>query len=171
MLRVLLVALLFCGCARSDRPGASTQSLQPPDLQTANSATPGQTIDLEKVLVSGKSTVLEFYSDACPPCREMAPVVERIAKAHPEIAFRKLNIDRAGMQEIDFDSPLATQMALHSVPSFRIYDEQGKLKADGQQAKDQMRTWFSQAQMFERAQNSAEGRELMKDYEEKTPRP
>lgn len=167
MLRLVLVALLFCGCSGSQ--GRASAPLGPPDLQTANSSRPGERIELEKVLVPGKSTVIEFYSDNCPPCRQMEPVVEKIAAAHPEVAFRKLNIDRSGMQQIDFDSPLAAQLQVHSVPAFRIYDEQGKLTAEGDVAKDQMRTWYSQAQAIDQAERSPEGRQLLKDYESPTP--
>lgn len=167
MLRYVLVTLLLCGCSRSgDQLPASPA---PPDLQTANASRPGERVELEKVLVPGKSTVVELYSDNCPPCRQMAPVVERIASAHPEVAFRKLNIDRSGMQQIDFDSPLAQQLQVHSVPAFRVYDDHGKLTAEGDEAKEQMRTWYNQAQTFDQARQSSEGRQLLKDYSSPTP--
>ena len=161
---LLLLVLLVAGCSGKSAPPSSSPPA-PPDLSQANTANPGQALAIDTVLVKGKTTVCEFYSDNCGPCREMAPIVEQIARAHPDVAFRKLNIDRPGMGEIDFESPLATQQNIHSVPYFRIYDGEGKVSAEGPDAKEQMRTCYSQAQMFDRAQNSSEGRQLMHDYE------
>jgi thioredoxin len=39
--------------------------------------------------------ILEFYADWCPPCKELAPILEKIAKEKSEtVAIYKINIDR-----------------------------------------------------------------------------
>lgn len=159
---LLFVLILLGSCSK---PQTAQTPAAPPDLKVANSEHPGETLEMSTVLVSGKSTVCEFYSEQCPPCQQMAPILESIAAHHPDVAFRKLNIDRPGSAGIDFDSPLATSQNVHSVPYFRIYDAEGKLTAEGTPAKDQIREWYSQDSAFDQAQRSKEGRDLMKDYE------
>lgn len=166
MRRVLInlawLAFLVSGCS-SPKPSPPPAT---PDLKIANADNPGERLDLESVLVKGKTTVCEFYSNHCPPCQQMAPILEGIAAQHTEVAFRKINIDRASSGGIDFDSPLAEQHQVHSVPAFRIYDADGKLKAEGDEAKNQIREWHSQGQMLQRAERDAGTREILKDYEQ-----
>ena len=39
--------------------------------------------------------ILEFYADWCPPCKELAPILEKIAKEKSEtVAIYKINTDR-----------------------------------------------------------------------------
>jgi thioredoxin 1 len=39
--------------------------------------------------------ILEFYADWCPPCRELAPILEKIAKEKSAaVAIYKINIDQ-----------------------------------------------------------------------------
>jgi thioredoxin len=39
--------------------------------------------------------ILEFYADWCPPCKELAPILEKIAKEKREtVAIYKIDIDR-----------------------------------------------------------------------------
>ena len=39
--------------------------------------------------------ILEFYADWCPPCKELAPILEKIAKEKSEtVAIYKIDIDR-----------------------------------------------------------------------------
>jgi thioredoxin 1 len=140
-----LLAALLAGCSTRPPSPAASPSAAGPDLQVANSQNPGQRLEISSILVAGKTTLLEYYSDQCPPCRQMAPVMEFLAAQRPDLAIRKLNIDRVGHQGIDFDSPLAQQMGLQSVPSFGIYDGQGKMLAQGVEAKNQVREWYSQA--------------------------
>ena len=166
-MRHLIVALgfgLLVGCS-SPSPTVSTSATPSrPDLLIANTERPGETIDLTGLTVKGKTTLVEFYSDHCPPCVEMARVLEYLAAARPDLAIRRLNIDRPGHQGIDFDSPLCEQHGVQSVPSFRIFDGEGTEVAREKAAKDQVRQWYSDAQMFQRGQAGPGMRKVMDNY-------
>ena len=162
MAATCILAGLLTGC--SSKPAPSTPA--GPDLKIANSDHPGERLEIESALVPGKVTLCEFYSDQCPPCREMASALEKLAGLRPDLAIRKFNIDRPQHNGIDFDSPLAVQLQIDTVPCFRIYDEKGKLTAQGSQAKDQVRTWYTQAQAIQRGQADSGTREIMKNYEQ-----
>lgn len=154
-MRTLVMLALLAGLACGGRPGAepSPQAQEPPpDLRIANAARPGEPLDLKAHLSKDRTTLFEFYSDQCPPCREMERVMEYLAEHDRDLAIRRVNIDRRGHAGIDFDSPLAEQHGVEAVPSFRIYDKTGRLVAQGDAAKDQVRQWYSDAQLVERAE-------------------
>ena len=153
-MRILVVLLLLAGLACGGRPaaGPSPQAPEPPaDLALVNGDRPGEILDLGQHLAKDRTTLVEFYSDQCPPCREMERVMEYLAEQNRELAIRRVDIDRRGHQGIDFDSPLAEYYQVHAVPSFRIYSKQGRLVARDEAAKDQVRQWYSEAQLFEHA--------------------
>lgn len=64
---------------------------------------------LTLALGAGQDTVLlDFYGDTCPPCRQMAPVVERLAaRGFP---VRKVNVQR--------EPTLAAQFQVRGIPCF-----------------------------------------------------
>ncbi|MBM3464989.1 MAG: thioredoxin family protein [Armatimonadetes bacterium] len=128
---LLIVAVMATGCGKSDAPPIV------PDISVLNGSTPGQQVDIAAASVKDKQTLFEFFSDQCPPCGEMAPVMEKIAAARGDVAIRKVNIDRPGIEGIDFDSPLAEQYSISSVPYFILYDE----KAHSSPAARKPRTW------------------------------
>jgi thioredoxin len=50
-----------------------------------------------KILEKSKKRllVLDFYADWCPPCKELAPILEKIAKEKSDtVAIYKINVDR-----------------------------------------------------------------------------
>jgi thioredoxin len=69
----------------------------------AQSRTDNSVISLEdanqfnKILEISKERllVLDFYADWCPPCKELAPILEKIAEEQKDtVAIYKINIDR-----------------------------------------------------------------------------
>ena len=57
---------------------------------------------------SGETVLLDFYSDSCPPCRVMAPLVQRLSEAGYPI--RKVNVTR--------DRALAARYGIRRIPCF-----------------------------------------------------
>lgn len=155
-MRFLLIVFVLLGMACGGRPEPESlpQAEAPPaDLRIVNSDRPGELLDLQPHLSPDRTTLVEFYSDQCPPCREMVRVMEYLAEQNREIAIRRVDIDRRGFRGIDFDSPLAEQHRVESVPSFHIYAPGGRLMAQGQAARDQVNRWYSEAQLFEHAED------------------
>jgi thiol-disulfide isomerase/thioredoxin len=125
---ILLVALIS--------PGAAAD---------ANHGNPGQPLDVKSLVVRGKTTVIDFYSPFCPPCLYLAPRLARLADMRPGLAVQKVNINRPGVNGIDWRSPLAQQYQLRSVPHFMIFNTQGQLVAQGREAFETVRRWLQEA--------------------------
>lgn len=103
--------------------------------------TGGEKVDVTNYLVPGKTTIVDFFSEYCPPCRAIAPKLEKLHKTRDDIAVVKVDINRPGVKGIDWQSPVAQQYQLHSIPHFQIYSPDGKLKAEGDAAYDQVSSW------------------------------
>ncbi len=102
-----------------------------------NENDPGRTFDINRYLKSGQTSVFYFHSDDCPPCEALMPQYVAIAQQCPDVRFYTLDIDRPGTQGIDFDSPLARQYHLNSIPHLMVYDGYHKT-ASGREAFDKL---------------------------------
>lgn len=119
---VLLAILAYLFLAQRNRSHA------------VNAHNPGAELAIAGYLKAGKTNIVDFYSDYCPPCRKISPLLQELGRKRPDLAVIQVDINRKGVKGIDFFSPLARQYELNSVPSFRIYDGAGTLVKDGQEA-------------------------------------
>jgi thioredoxin len=102
----------------------------------------GQPVTLADYLVPGKTTIFDFYSEYCPPCRAIAPRLEKLHETRADIAVVKIDINRPGHKGIDWQSPVARQYNLQSIPHFMVYSPDGKLKAEGDAAYEMVTGWL-----------------------------
>ncbi len=102
----------------------------------------GQTVQLQDFAVPGKTTVFDFYSEFCPPCRAIAPLVKRLHETRPDIAVVEVDINRPGIEGIDWKSPVAKEFQLDSIPHFKIYGPDGKMTAEGDPAREKLVEWL-----------------------------
>ena len=102
----------------------------------------GKEVTLADYLVPGKTTVFDFYSEYCPPCRAIAPRLEKLHMARADIVVVKIDINRPEVQGIDWKSPVARQYNLRSIPHFKVYDPDGKLQAEGDEAYELVTGWL-----------------------------
>ncbi|MFE5329502.1 thioredoxin family protein [Embleya sp. NPDC056575] len=65
------------------------------------------------VLRAERPTLVEFTADWCPPCRQMAPVLEQIAVERPNLGVVKLDVDR--------NPATAARYGVLSMPTFLLF--------------------------------------------------
>lgn len=107
-----------------------------------NQNNPGQPVDIKKFVKPGQTTIIDMYSKYCPPCEKIAPILASVAAKRPKTQVVKLDINRPDVKgTIDFDSPLARQQNLRFVPYILIFDEQGNLQYQGQEAINKVLEW------------------------------
>ena len=71
--------------------------------------------NFDEILAGKKPALLDFYADWCGPCRMVAPVIEEIAREHPEYVVGKINVD---------ESPeLAQRYGVFSIPTLAVVKE------------------------------------------------
>lgn len=85
------------------------------EIAEANTGHTGQTLEVRSLLAQGKTTLIDFYSPFCPPCVQLAPIMARLAEKRPDLAIKKVDINRPGVQGIDWHSPLAQQYQVRQV--------------------------------------------------------
>lgn len=141
MKKALLLALLLAGCSQA--PTATPSPTAPATPVVLNQGLPGERYDVEAALPKSGTVLVEYFSLNCPPCAQMAPLLEKLAEVKPDLAVRKVDIDRKGARGIDFNSPVAEQYHIDRVPYFVIY-ENGAKKSEGDAAKNQVRTWMAE---------------------------
>jgi thiol-disulfide isomerase/thioredoxin len=102
----------------------------------------GEEVKLSDYLVPGKITIFDFTSQYCPPCRAIAPHVEKLHLTRDDIAVVSVDINRPDVKGIDWDSPVARQYEMHSIPHFKVFGPDGKLIAEGDKARALVTSWF-----------------------------
>ena len=90
----------------------------------------GERVELADYLVPGKTVIFDFTSKYCPPCRMYDEPLKALHQKRADIAVVKVDINRPGVKKIDWDSPVAKQYGMNSIPRFKIYGPDGKLIAE-----------------------------------------
>ena len=119
------------------------------EIADANAGHAGQALNVKSLLVKGKTTVIDFYSPFCPPCVRLAPLMAKLAKKRPDLAIKKVNINRPGVNGIDWRSPLAQQYQIRQVPFFMIFNPQGQPVAQGREATETVGGWLQEAGLMQ----------------------
>ena len=96
--------------------------------------TRGEEIDIKKHMVEGKTVIFDFFSPFCPPCVRIKPYLKKLNENGGDVVVKFINLNRDGVQGIDWKSPVVKQYQVSSVPHFKIYDGSGNLVAEGEEA-------------------------------------
>ena len=132
-------------------PPALAAAAKDPAAKSAKPAKPlhvskGTQVKLTDYMIPGKTTVFDFYSDYCGPCVQVAPALEKLHQSRDDIVVVKVDINRPGIKGIDWKSPVAQQYGLRSIPHFKVYGPDGKLKAEdgptGAKARQMVMGWI-----------------------------
>jgi thiol-disulfide isomerase/thioredoxin len=146
MKKILVLAIL--AAAAPFAVMAATPPAEPTPAAThAKAAKPlhvshGETFAIKDYLVTGKTTVFDFYSEYCPPCRALGPFLERLHAARPDVAIIKVDINRPGIHGIDWQSPVAREFGLESIPHLKVYNPDGSLNSEGDPARELVGRWI-----------------------------
>jgi thioredoxin-related protein len=73
----------------------------------------------------------------------------KLAKKRPDLAIKKVDINRKGVNGIDWRTPLAQQYQIRQVPYFMIFDPQGQPVAQGRGAFEKIGGWLQEAGLME----------------------
>lgn len=106
----------------------------------------GEQVTLDDYLVAGKTTIVDFYSEYCGPCRTLAPRLEALVNQRDDIAVVKVDINRPGITGIDSQSPVARQFNLRSIPHLRVYGPDKQLQLEGEPAFRKVMEWCQAAE-------------------------
>lgn len=104
----------------------------------------GEKIDLAGYLVPGKTTIVDFTSQYCGPCQSYTEPLHKLHQKRADVAVVKVDINRPGIQKIDWKSPVAGQYGLRSIPQFKVFGPGGKLLAEGKEARAMVDRWIKQ---------------------------
>lgn len=134
------------GLAEADAARAQQLLLQilPPSVEKVRVIGHGERVKLSDYLTPGKTTIVDFFSEYCYPCRQLAPQLEALAKRRDDLMLVKVDLNRPGIAGIDWQSPVARQFDMQSIPHLKIYGPDGKLQAEGDPALRRILQWCQQ---------------------------
>ena len=67
----------------------------------------------EKILKAQGTAVVDFWADWCGPCRMFSPIIEQLAKEHPELTVGKINVDE--------NPELAEKYRVMGIPTLLVF--------------------------------------------------
>lgn len=72
--------------------------------------------NLDETINNNDIVLIDFWAPWCGPCRSFAPVFSKVADAHPELVFAKLNTED--------EQEVAAQFNIRSIPTLAVFREQ-----------------------------------------------
>lgn len=111
-----------------------------------NADKPGAFVTVQNYLVPGKYTVVEFFSPYDGVSAQLEPWLIQLTQAKREIAVRTVNVNRTGVQGIDWQSPVLDGQGITKLPYFQIYDPAQTLRAQNRPAYEQVSQWVQSLQ-------------------------
>ena len=76
----------------------------------------------EKVLKSDKLVLVDFWAKWCPPCRAMAPTLEKLAND----LDKEFDVVKVDVEESPENNQLASEHGVQGIPNMQLY-KKGKV--------------------------------------------
>ena len=121
---LVLLSVLFLPAATALATDTHAKGAEPAHISQ------GAEVTLTDYLVPGKTTIFDFTSAYCPPCQGYTQPLALLHARRADIAVVKVDINRPDVRGIDWNSPVAREFKLYSIPHFTVYGPDGKLVAD-----------------------------------------
>ena len=102
-------------------PGGHAEAVDTSGADFAVVGKPGADVDLDKLLVHDKVTVVDFSAEWCEPCKKLTKRLVDLARSENRLAIRQIDI-------VDWESPAAKHWLkdVAKLPCLRIYGIDGK---------------------------------------------
>ena len=136
MILTAVIALAAAGCSKQTAETSDSSG----DVESSG----GKQINIDDLVVKGKTTIVDFYSEYCGPCMRIAPLLEKLDEKRDDLVVVRVDINRPGVEGIDWQSPIARQFNLESIPHFKIYGPDGKLQLEGDAAYEKINEWLQE---------------------------
>ena len=68
--------------------------------------------NINEVINSEKTVLLDFFAEWCGPCRMVSPIVDEIAEENPQYLVGKINVDE--------EPELAGQFGISTIPTLVV---------------------------------------------------
>ena len=122
---VIAAALLLAVLALKDRFGASPLPEGPayPEDQLIRTVSNGESVELFDLLDEGEWTVVQFTAPWCPGCKQLEPRLQAAIRERGNVRLRRVNIK-------DWDSPVARQYGIQSIPQLWLHDGTKRVSTD-----------------------------------------
>lgn len=69
----------------------------------------------KEVLENEKAVLVDFYATWCPPCKMLAPIIERVANTRAGFDVAKVNIDE--------NTEIAIEYGIEVVPTLMVFKD------------------------------------------------
>ena len=66
----------------------------------------------DDTLDNNEIVIIDFWAEWCGPCRQFAPIFEKVSEDNPDITFGKVNTEE--------QQALATKYNVHSIPTLMV---------------------------------------------------
>jgi len=72
--------------------------------------------NFEATIRDNDIVLIDFWAEWCGPCKQFAPIYEKVAERHPDLVFGKVNIEH--------EESIAQTFGIRSIPTLAIFREQ-----------------------------------------------
>ena len=72
--------------------------------------------NIESVITSNPTVIVDFWAPWCGPCRAFAPTFEKVSEAHPDVVFAKVNTED--------EQEVAAHFNIRSIPTLMVFRDQ-----------------------------------------------